>query len=149
MARPIKGAALVDGLDGSEEAKLRLKVILETVAGKQTIVEACEELGISPSRFHALREQVLQSMVHGLETKAPGRPPKAADPAELEALLEEQRRRNEELLLEQRIANVREEIRMVFPDLVVEDEEDEDDKKKPRKTTRRWKPTRKERKKRR
>ena len=40
------GAQLVDRLEGSEHAKIRLKVILETLAGRQTIPEACDELGI-------------------------------------------------------------------------------------------------------
>ena len=44
--RKPKGPALVQHLEGSERAKQRLEVILETIAGELTIEQACECLGI-------------------------------------------------------------------------------------------------------
>ncbi len=55
------GPQLVERLEGSERAKLRLQVMLETLAGTRSIPEACEILGISDSMFHRLRAEVLQT----------------------------------------------------------------------------------------
>jgi hypothetical protein len=69
------GAQLVERLDGSEHAKGRLKVILETLSGHKTIPQACEELGIQESMFHKMRAQVLQTAVDRLEPRPAGRKP--------------------------------------------------------------------------
>jgi hypothetical protein len=45
--RPPEGPKLVDRLEGPDESKKRLRAILETIAGKRTIDDVCEELGIS------------------------------------------------------------------------------------------------------
>jgi hypothetical protein len=74
-SRP-KGPGLVDGIDGSPEAKRKLKVILETIAGSKSIAEACEELGIGEAMFHKLRTGWLEESVKLLEAKPLGRPPK-------------------------------------------------------------------------
>lgn len=84
------GAQLVEHLEGSEHAKARLKVILETLAGGRTIPDACEELGIQESMFHRVRSEVLQTALGRLEPRPLGRPPKIASAedrhaAELEA----------------------------------------------------------------
>ncbi len=74
------GAQLVDRLEGSEHAKIRLKVILETLAGRQTIPEACNELGIQESMLHRVRSEVLQTALGRLEPRPMGRPPHASSP---------------------------------------------------------------------
>jgi hypothetical protein len=61
------------GLTGSEQAKLRLEVVLDTIAGKCGVKEACLRLGISEPRFHQLREQVLTAALERLEPKPAGR----------------------------------------------------------------------------
>ena len=75
--RPAKGPKIVEGLDGSEEAKKRLEVVLETIAGKKNVGEACKTLGIERSAFHKLRSQVLQTALSDLEPKPRGRPPES------------------------------------------------------------------------
>jgi hypothetical protein len=74
------GAQLVDRLEGSEHAKIRLKVILGTLGGWQTIPEACDELGIQESMFHRVRSEVLQTALGRLEPRPMGRPPHAPSP---------------------------------------------------------------------
>lgn len=90
------GAQLVDRLEGSEHAKARLKVILETLSGQRTIPEACDELGIQESMLHRVRSEVLQTALDRLEPRPMGRPPQISSPegqrvAELEEELARQR----------------------------------------------------------
>lgn len=91
------GPPLVHHLDGSERAKERLEVILETVAGKTTIREACDRLGIEKAMFFRLRTQALQAGLSRLEPRPPGRPsqsPSSEDEriAELERQLQDKER---------------------------------------------------------
>lgn len=125
MARPAMGTDLLNKLSGSEEAKTRLKVILETVAGRMTIEEASTELGISRSRFFELRDQVLQAAMSDLEPKPRGRPVKPVDAEALQRRVQEIEAEGERMLTELRIANLREEIRLVFPQYVVDGDEDD------------------------
>jgi uncharacterized small protein (DUF1192 family) len=97
----------------SPEAKHRLRVILRTIAGEMTVAEACAELGIGESRFHALRKDVLTRAAEALEPRPAGRPPVERD-EEVEAL----KARNLELEMEQRAALLREEIARVMPEIL-------------------------------
>lgn len=72
--RPATGPDLVHRLDGSDEAKHRLQVILETIGGERTIASACEALKIGKSRFHELRTETLARALDSLEPKPVGRP---------------------------------------------------------------------------
>jgi len=63
-------------LSGSETAKQRLEMILRAMLGELTVAEACNELGIGESRFHALRNRWLQEALALLEPRRVGRPPK-------------------------------------------------------------------------
>ena len=116
MGRHPSGPNLVEGLDGPEEAKRRLKVILETVAGTRTISEACAELGISEAAFHELRKQALKAAVEGLVPRPAGRPRKDGDP--------EQRRihdlEEQVFLLKKDLqaSHIREEIAIAMPHLL-------------------------------
>jgi hypothetical protein len=74
------GTQLVERLEGSEHAKSRLKMILETLSGRWTIPEACELLGIQESMFHKMRAQVLQAALGRLEPRPLGRPPQLPSP---------------------------------------------------------------------
>src|SRR5262245_36492730 len=67
-------AELVNRLDGSTVAKARLRALLETLAGRQTVAAACLGLGLSERRFHALRDRILQAGLAGLEPRPAGRP---------------------------------------------------------------------------
>jgi hypothetical protein len=88
-------------------------VILRTIAGEMTVAEACAELGIGESRFHALRKEVLTQAAGALEPRPAGRPA-AERNEELEAL----KARNLELEMEQRAALLREEIARVMPEIM-------------------------------
>ena len=68
------GPALVEHLDGSASAKERLELILQTLAGHVSVVEACRQLEISEAMFYKLRNRVLQICVDDLEPKPRGRP---------------------------------------------------------------------------
>jgi hypothetical protein len=115
--RPHEGAELVDKLDDcSDEARRRLKVIFQTLAGSFTVDEACETLGIRRSAFHKLRGQFIGHAVHLLEPRTPGRRPKVVTPEQLE--IRRLRRENERLAFELKAQRIREEIGLVMPHLL-------------------------------
>jgi hypothetical protein len=97
------GPQIAERLEGSPTAKQRLEVILETIAGQLTVPQACQQLQISESRFHSLRNQTLQATLETLEPRPSGRPAKPTSPeqAEFEALHAEIRRLHAELDLAQ------------------------------------------------
>lgn len=107
------GPEYVEHLEGSAQAKQRLRVLLQTMAGECRVQEACQRLRISEQRFDQLRRQTLQAAVHGLESKPTGRPRRAATAIseEVAAL----RTRVAELEEELQAARVREEIAVVLP----------------------------------
>jgi hypothetical protein len=74
------GPDYVDGLEGSQVARHRLKVILQTLKGERRLSEACAELNISPQRFHQLREEALTGPLASIEPGSPGRPPNTPTP---------------------------------------------------------------------
>ena len=114
--RKPSGPKLVDGLEGSALAKRRLQVILETLAGRCTIEDACEKLGLSPSAFHQLRTRTLADALASLEPRPLGRPPREVSPqdVEIEALEEEVA----DLRTDLQASRVREEIAVVMPHLL-------------------------------
>jgi hypothetical protein len=76
------GPEFVDKLEGLPEAKLRVKVVLETLNGTRRIQEACEQLGIKEARFDQLRIELLQAAVNAAERQPAGRPARESSPAE-------------------------------------------------------------------
>ena len=78
--RPV-GPEYADQLAGSDTAKLRTKVILETMMGELRLKEACERLGICEQRFHQLREEMMTAAVQALEPGQAGRPAHTPTPA--------------------------------------------------------------------
>jgi hypothetical protein len=104
---------MVDRMAGSDRARERVKVVLQTMAGELRVQEACQVLHLSEQRFDELRVQVLQAAVSELEPKPAGRPPRAISPAEEEnARL---RRRVAELEAELKVSRVRAELAAVLP----------------------------------
>lgn len=94
MAGKTSGIRLVDGLDGSELAKSRLKAVLLTLTGEQTVIEAARSLGWKEAYFYRVRDGALQAALSALEPKKRGRKPRAPDPqAERIRELEEELRR--------------------------------------------------------
>ena len=113
LGRKPKGAELVTNLDGSETARRRLHQIVQALAGKTSVPEACAELGVGESRFHQLRQEALEGALAALEPRETGRPrrpavPGAARIAELEEELSE-------LRWELQACHIREELADVLP----------------------------------
>src|ERR1051325_6982635 len=75
MGRPPLGPRLVDALEISEDSQKKLRLILETIAGQKTLAEAAQELCISETRFHVIRQEALLGAGAALEPGTPGRPP--------------------------------------------------------------------------
>lgn len=115
--RPHEGPGLADKLDDcSEEARQRLKVIFQTLAGVLTIDQACTVLGIRRSAFHKLRAGFIGRAVHLLEPRTPGRRKKLVTPEQLE--IQRLRRENEQLRFELKAQQIREEIGLLMPHLL-------------------------------
>jgi transposase len=112
------GPEYVDHLDGSAQAKERLKVVLETLAGTCRVQEACQRLGVSEPRFHQLRSQVLEAALARLEPRPAGRPPQP--PAPEQQHLQELAARAVAEDLAVRTAQAREEIALTLPRVVHE-----------------------------
>jgi transposase-like protein len=115
------GPEYVDKLNGSNRSKQRLRVILQTLSGELSVQEACTILGIKEVRFHQLRQRALQGSLNELEPRAAGRPrlPSTAEQrrlVELEHELATQR-------LELHEAQVREEVALILPHVLVEEAE--------------------------
>jgi hypothetical protein len=109
--RKPSGPAVVERLPGSPQARERLRVILETLAGSCRIGQACAQLALSEQRFDQLRTQVLQAGLDSLEPRPVGRPPHAVPAAAVAAL----EARIAALEIELRAAQVREEIALALP----------------------------------
>ena len=109
--RKPSGPAAVQRLPASPQAKERLRVILETLAGTCRIRQACARLQVSAQRFDQLRTQVLQAGLDCLEPRPLGRPPRLAVPAAVADL----ETRLEAVQTELAATQVREEIALVLP----------------------------------
>ena len=105
------GPEYVEHLAGSDQAKERLRVILETMLGKWRVQEACSRLDICEQRFRQLREAVMQAALSSLEDRPAGRPRRPQEPEETAAL----RRQVAELQRQLQAAQVREEIALALP----------------------------------
>jgi hypothetical protein len=109
------GPEYVDKLEGSQESKERLKAILDTLYGEARLQEACDQLDISETRIHQLRQQALQAALTAIEPRPAGRP-SLTPTAQTEQLhaLQERVQQLEQALHE---SQVREEIALVLPHL--------------------------------
>lgn len=114
--RPVKGSELVEGLEASAGARLRLRLVIETISGSVTVAEACRELGIGESRFYAMRREALAGAAAGLEPSPAGRPPKPRPQDDPER--EDLRRELLEARLELQAARLREQIAIAMPELL-------------------------------
>lgn len=117
VGRKPQGAKLLQGLAGSDHARRRMTVFLETLAGNSTVDQACHELGIRPSRFFAQRVQWLQEALELLEPRPAGRPSRpevTGSSAEVESL----RRQVGELEARALAAEVRAELGQTLPQVI-------------------------------
>jgi len=110
--RPM-GPELVDRLTGSELARERVKVVLQTMTGELRVQEACELLQISEQRFDELRLEAIQAAVASLEPKPTGRPPRPTTIGAAEA--DQLRQRVAELEAELAVATVRADLAAALP----------------------------------
>lgn len=111
--RPPRGSAHVDSLDGPDELKRRLRVLLDTISGACTIDEACRMLDVSAARLHELRHQALAGALEALRPGRAGRPARESEPGaekirELEHELDEAK-------IDLQAARTRLEIALVMP----------------------------------
>ena len=109
------GVNRVEGLEGSERAKTRLKAILETLSGQRSIPDACEELGIQETMFHRVRSEVLQTALDRLEPRPLGRLPR--QPSSQEGRISELEEKNIQLQVELKAAEIRRELAENLPRL--------------------------------
>ena len=118
VGRPPLGPALVDGLEGGELEKERLRAMLATLAGTCTIDEACSSVGLGRSRFLELRERALEGGLEALAPGVPGRPPKRVEVGaeELDGL----RQTVDWLRVELETSRLRTEIALVMPEHLTE-----------------------------
>ena len=115
------GPQIAQRLEGSQAAKMRLEVILQTITGQLTIAEACEQLGIGESRFHALRLETLQATLDALEPRPLGRPSHSSDEApEIEHLKAQLRQAQ----LDLEIAELKLELVRIHPNLITARKDD-------------------------
>ncbi len=116
MARTTTGPDLVNRLDASEHARQRVRLVLGTIAGTTSVIDAALALDISESAFHKIREQILQGALGAAEPKPIGRPPSTPIPDPTDEPAEAQNRR---LRIELEAARIREEIALTMPHLLV------------------------------
>jgi hypothetical protein len=97
IGRKPQGVGLLTPLSGSELAKRRMKLFLQTLSGQTSVVQACAELGISEARFYGQRAEWLQESLALLEPRLAGRPakPVATATAEEVQVLRERLRETE------------------------------------------------------
>jgi hypothetical protein len=110
------GPEYVTDLPGSAQAKERLRVILETLAGRLRVQEACRLLAISEPRFHQLRKEALEAGLARLEPRAAGRPAQivTADQEQIRELQDQLA----DLEMQLQAAQVRTEVALVLPQVV-------------------------------
>ena len=125
--RPSLGPDLADKADGSDQAKTRLKLILQTIAGEITAADASKQLGLSEARFHELRQQWIQDACAALEPKPLGRPKETTFEEEVEML--RLHRENQNLKMHLRAAQIREEIAIAMPHVLKPKTKDDSEKK--------------------
>jgi hypothetical protein len=107
------GPKCVRKLPGDDLAKTRLEVILETIAGQTSVVDACARLDISEPRYHQLKDDVLRGALSAIEPRPMGRPPRraTAEQERIAALQQQLRDKDVEL----RAAQARAEIAVTMP----------------------------------
>jgi transposase-like protein len=109
----------VDKLDVSDEARERLRAVLDTLAGDVSMPEAAKRVGVKESRFYYIREHILEQAGKAAEKRTSGVRPKPRDPADVEriAALETQL---QELRIELEAARLRTELALTMPQVLKE-----------------------------
>lgn len=111
--RPIKGTDKIESLQGSADAKHRLKIIMQSVSGELTIEEACNELGMEKSAFYRMREKALSGALSSLEPKEVGRP--RTQQSEDQEYIEDLEAAMQVMRIELEASRIREELAISMP----------------------------------
>jgi len=127
--RPPLGSQLVERLEGTPQAKDRLRAVLQTLSGEASIPQACQELGIGESRFHEMRSELLQSMLENLEGRPRGRPPSDLG---ADARVQQLQQQVLALTADLRASQIREELAIMLPRLARKPEDPSGGEKKDR-----------------
>jgi len=107
------GPELAGRLEGSAQARRRMRVVLETIAGVRRVQEACAELGICEQRFETIRAEAIRAGIAALEARPVGRPPRVL--TEAQAQIARLKERVAELEAQLQVAEVRVELAGVLP----------------------------------
>jgi hypothetical protein len=107
------GPEFVLKLHGSDLAKKRALVLLETLRGKCRVQEACARLELSEQRLDQIRIDGLQGFVDALEPRPSGRPAKVLTPAEI--AVQQLQARIAQLEADLRAALIRAELAVTLP----------------------------------
>src|SRR5262249_22858663 len=87
-----------------------LRAVLETLAGRLRVQQACQQLGIGEVRFHELRQTVLLAGLAALEPRPLGRPRGNRDDTQVAWQAQV-----EELTVELQASQLREENALILP----------------------------------
>ena len=112
--RPISGVDLLERLEGPRVLRRRVRIVLATLTGTLPIAQACAELGIGRTHFHALRWRVLEGAMDAIKPRPRGRPCHAGADPEVVAL----QARIRELEVALRTTALRSEIALTLPHLL-------------------------------
>jgi hypothetical protein len=102
-------------LPGTDKAKQRVRVILQTLAGTLRVHEACAQLDVCEQRIRQLRTAMLLAAIDSAEDKPPGRPAQADDSEEVVAL----RAQVAQLQRELEAARISAEVAVALPQVTV------------------------------
>jgi hypothetical protein len=115
VARKTSAKRLIENLEGEAAVKNQLETILDVLAGRKTVSDACAELGVSEATFHRMKDKVLIGAAEALIPKAAGRP---STPDDLPSDVKELKRQLLMARIELEASRVREEIALVAPHLL-------------------------------
>lgn len=116
MARTPNVRRLIEGREGSELAKQRLALFIETLSGKCSVQDACAKLGVNEAAFHARRSKWLGEVLELLEPRKGGPKPRERTVSRTEVA--ELAEKIVDLERELKASQVREELAVVMPAVV-------------------------------
>jgi hypothetical protein len=119
VARKTSAKALIGNLEAEATIKQQLETILDVIAGRKTVADACVSLDVSEATFHRMKEKALAAAAEALIPKAAGRPPKSQ---EIPTDVEELKRQLLMTRMDLEASRIREEIALVMPHLLKRDE---------------------------
>jgi transposase len=115
---PLNLQEALHNLEGSEQAKARMKVIVATLTGQCRLQQACAQLGLSEARVQQLRQQFLEGGLASLEPGQAGRPARLLTDAERQ--VQELTAQLAELQVQYQAAQLRAEVGAVLPQVLQE-----------------------------